>query len=116
MRGRLPPPSGVFRGAELLLSPTSTMGYVVAALAAAHGTPRVTMLHDCEPPPTLEGAFHLLPKAMKRSGMCVVRKADLEGVGGVCHHEHGETTCSTAGAASVTRSTRLLWNRTKLRW
>ena len=70
----------------------------------------MTMLHDCKPPPSREAAFHLLPKALKRSGMCSVRAAELDGVSGVCYLE----TCSEP--ANVSMRMRALWNRSKLRW
>jgi hypothetical protein len=50
------------RGAEVLLSPGSTMGYLAMGLAPP-STP-VIMLATCKPPPTREASFHMLKKAI----------------------------------------------------
>ena len=87
------------RGAELLLTPGSTMGYLALALAddgalissgslrslhaSARGDstttvrPPAVLLHTCAPPPSREASFHLLPKALKRSAVCARSAREL---------------------------------------
>ena len=71
------------RGDELLLSPGSTMGYLVVGLAEefaaegeAGGAPVYT-LHNCKSPPSRDATFHLRAKALKRSKLCQHRDAEL---------------------------------------
>ena len=97
----------VSRGGELLLSSTSTMGYLARALALAdepglqgtHEPPPVFVLRTCLPPPasvTPDPVFHLLEKAIKRSPICIQRAKEMD--------------------ATTDPKLRALWNATRARW
>lgn len=64
-------------GAELLLSPASTMGYVAMALAGPRT--RITMLRTCEPSPSREASYHML-----KNTIAYRRPKGERGVGASC--------------------------------
>lgn len=87
------------RADELLLSPSSTLGYMAMALTDAPAT----MLNTCKPPPGREASFHLAANALKGSAACRQRATAFRG-GDLLPESEGEMDSTSAAAPGSSQS------------
>lgn len=92
------------RGAEILLSPASTMSYLALGLAPPDARP--ITLKNCAPPPSMEPPFHLLRASLVGSSVCRAMAAVVE----------SGLTADGLPAHRLSQSLREIWNASRAHW
>lgn len=92
------------RGAEVLLSPASTMSYLALGLAPPDAQP--ITLKNCAPPPSTEPPFHLLRASLQGSSVCRAMAAVVESG----HTADGQP------AQGLSQRLREVWNASRAHW